>query len=186
MQGEQVMDYPAAVIEKAQQTERLLQRVADGEPLAVVCAELGMAVAAAELAKLQARYAAGGGGWEALLDGRFGHCQTITLAMREWLYARKRQDETLTAPLLAVQLTQEFGVAVSAGHVNHLLRKVGLTRLPGRPFKRLPGRPPAAPAAASPSLPEPALANAGLFFPGGRAARDGGRDRRDADGGHGD
>lgn len=180
------MDYPAAVLEKAQQTERLLQRVADGEPVAVVCAELGVAVAAAELAKLQARYAADGGGWEALLDGRFGHCQTITLVMREWLYARQRQDATLTGPALAAQLTQEFGVAISAGHVNHLLRKVGLTRLPGRPFKRPPVAPLAAAGAASPSRPEPALANAGLFFPGGRAAGDGGRGHRDADGGHDD
>jgi len=177
------MDYPPAVIEKAQRTEQLLQRVAAGEPLAVACAELGMAITAAELAKLQARYATGDGNWAALLDGRFGHCQTITLAMREWLYARKRQDATLTGPALAAQLAQEFGVTVSAGHVNHLLRKVGLTRLPGRPFKRLPAAPPAVPTAATPANPEPAVAHAGLFFPGGRAAGDGGRGRGDADGG---
>jgi len=180
------MDYPPAVIEKAQRTEQLLQRVANGEPLAVVCAELDLAITAAELAKLQARSAAGDGGWAALLDGRFGHCQTITLAMREWLYARKRQDATLTAPALATLLTQEFGMTISAGHVNHLLRKVGLTRLPGRPFKRPAAALPAAPAAPIPSNSAPAVANAGLFFPGGRAAGDGGRGHRDADDGDGD
>ena len=55
--------------------------------------------------------------------------------MREWLYERKRQETGLTAPQLVEALRQEFGVSLSDAHVNYLLRKVGLTRAPGRPYK---------------------------------------------------
>jgi transposase len=164
--GAQLMDYPPAVIEKAHRLESLLQRVTAGEPFESVRAELGLTVSATELPKLQARYEAGGCRWEALLDGRFGHSQTVNSAMREWLYARKRQDPTLRAPALAAALEQEFGVSVAAGHINYLLRKVGLTSPPGRPFRRPP--PPAA--VVPPLAPDPPVANAGLFFPRGCAA----------------
>ncbi len=176
------MDYPPAVIDKAQRLEQLLLRVAAGETLEAVCAELALPVTAADWPKRQAQYAAGGRQWAALLDGRFGHPQTINSALREWLYDRKRQDPTLRAPALAAALTAAFGVKVAVGHVNHLLRKVGLTSPPGRPYKP---RPPVASAAADvPATPAPAapfaLANAGLFFPRGRAAADGGgQDHRD-------
>ena len=119
------MDYPPAVIAKAQQLETLLQRVAAGEACAAVCADLGLVVSPAELARLQAKYAAGGQQWTALLDGRFGHAQCVNSAMREWLYERKRQDAGLRATALAAALEQEFGVRVAAGHINYLLRKVG-------------------------------------------------------------
>ena len=176
------MDYPPAVIAKAQRLEQLLLRVEAGEAFEAVCAELTLPVTAADWPKWQAQYAAGGRQWVALLDGRFGHTQTINSALREWLYDRKRQDPTLRAPALAAALTAEFGVSVAAGHVNHLLRKVGLTSPPGRPYKHQP--PAASPAAAAPDSPAPpapvALANAGLFFPRGRpAANGGGQDHRD-------
>lgn len=175
------MDYPPAVIAKAQRLEKLLLRVEAGEAFATVCAELDVPVTAADLPKWQAKYAAGGRQWEALLDGRFGHTHTVNSAMREWLYERKRQDATLRAPALTVALAQEFGVRVAAGHINHLLRKVGLTSPPGRPYKQ---PPPAASTlgaapAATPASATASLANAGLFFPRGREAGDGGgRDRR--------
>lgn len=116
------MDYPPAVIAKAQQMETLLQRVAAGEACAAVCADLGLAVTPAELARLQAKYAAGAPHWTALLDGRFGHAQCVNSAMREWLYERKRQDDSLRAAALAAALAQEFGVRVAAGHINRLRR----------------------------------------------------------------
>lgn len=180
------MDYPPAVIDKAQRLAQLLQRVEAGETLETVCSELGMDIAAAELPRWQARYVAGDRRWEALLDGRFGHTHTIHSAMREWLYERKRQDPSLRAPALAAALSREFGVNVSAGHVNYLLRKVGLTSAPGRPYKT--GAPSAPADAAAPDVGEstPVLANAGLFFPDGRPAGDGhpgGRGDRPA---HGD
>jgi transposase len=171
------MDYPPAVIDKAQRLEQLLLRVEAGEAFEAVCAELTLPVTAADWPKWQAQYAAGGRQWAALLDGRFGHTHTINSALREWLYNRKRQDPTLRAPALAAALTAECGVSVAAGHVNHLLRKVGLSSPPGRPYKPRPAAD--APATPAPSAPG-ALANAGLFFPRGGATADGaGRDDRD-------
>lgn len=162
------MDYPPAVIDKAQRLAQLLQRVEAGEAFETVCSELGINIAAAELPRWQARYVAGDRRWEALLDGRFGHTHTIHAAMREWLYERKRQDPTLRAPALAAALSREFGVNVSAGHINYLLRKVGLTSTPGQPYEMGAPSAPAdasAPPAASPDAGEsaPVLANAGLF-----------------------
>ncbi len=175
------MDYPPAVIAKASQLETLLQRVAAGEPCAAVCADLGLVVSPAELARLQAKYEAGGQQWVALLDGRFGHAQCVNSALREWLYERKRQEPTWRAPALATALEQEFGVRVAAGHINYLLRKVGLSSPPGRP-DHTPPAPAPTPAEAPPS---PSLAHAGLFFPGGRATGVGGAPGRDADPGDG-
>jgi transposase len=160
------VNHPAAVIEKARRLESLLQRVEAGEPFEQVRAELDLHVEAADLPKLQARYVASGRNWEVLIDGRYGHTQKVTSAMREWLYEQKRQNAELTAPALADALERQFGVRVAAGHINHLLRKVGLTRPPGRPYKS----PAPAPATATPTAVEPAVANAGLFFPGGRQA----------------
>jgi hypothetical protein len=69
---------------------------------------LALPVTAADWPKWQTQYAAGGRQWVALLDGRFGHPQTINSALREWLYDRKRQDSTLRAPALAAALTDEL------------------------------------------------------------------------------
>ena len=171
------MDYPPAVIAKAQQLATLLQRVAAGEACAAVCADLGLDVSPTELARRQAKYAIGEQQWPALLDGRFGHAQCVNSAMREWLYARKRQDVRLRAAALAAALEQEFGVRVAAGHINYLLRKVGLSSPPGRPYKPLAPAP--TPPAASPLA--LSLANAGLFFPGGRETATGGAPGRDGD-----
>ncbi|MEW5956889.1 MAG: hypothetical protein AB1801_04135 [Chloroflexota bacterium] len=129
------MDQPQAVIEKAQRLAQLLQRVEQGEALAEVCVELGLEVSPERLVGLQAKYEAGGRQWAALIDGRHGHAQKVRAEMKEWLYERKRQDETLTGPQLVVGLKQQFGVDLSLGHVNHLLRQVALSRQTGRPPK---------------------------------------------------
>jgi len=162
-------DHPAAVIEKAKRLEQLLQRVAQGGPLEQVCAELDLAVDAKRLARLQGKYEAGGRTWEALLDGRYGHPKKAHSALREWLYERKRQDKALTAPELVDELRVQFQVELSAGHVNYLLRKVELTRPPGR----VPSRPAAEDDPVESETSSPTLDNAGIFFPGSSQTRDG-------------
>ena len=133
-----------------------------------MCTDLELEVKAKDLRRLQAKYKKGGRNWEALIDGRYGHPQTAHSALREWLYERKRGNETLTGSQLAKQVEEQFGIKLSGGHINYLLRKVGLTRPPGRP---------PSPTAAKDDLeseqPEQSLENAGLFFPGRGEARDG-------------
>jgi transposase len=163
------MDYPEAVIEKAQKMEKLLQRVDAGEPLNQVCAELDAEIDEKRLAALHAKYKAGGETWEALLDGRFGHPHTAHAELREWLYERKEQDETLRAPKLATEIEKKFGVVLSAGHINYLLRKRELTAPPGHPYKH----PPAEQEEKQPPTTTESLDNAGLFFPGSSQGRDG-------------
>ena len=155
--------HPQVVLEKAQRLEQLLQRVEQGEPLAEVCAELGLEVTPERLRAMQAKYEAGGPTWEALVDGRYGHEQTITSEMKEWLYERKRQDETLTGPELVKELEERFKVKISVGHVNHMLRQVGLSRQTGRPPKSSQKK-----EAEASETTGPVVDNAGIFFPGGR------------------
>ncbi len=163
-------DHPKAVMDKAQRVEQLLLRVAQGEPLEELCAELDLAIDPGQLARLRAKYVLDGRTWEVLIDGRYGHPFKADSVLREWLYERKRQDKGLTAPALVKAVKAQFGVELSAGHINYLLRKVELTHPPGRPFKRpAGGEEPTEPEAAS-----HALDNAGLFFPGGCKAGPGG------------
>lgn len=164
------MEYPQAVIEKARKMEKLLERVRAGEAREQVCAELQVNIDEKRLAALQAKYKAGGESWEALLDGRFGHPHTAHSGLRAWLYERKKQDESLRAPKLAEEIEKQFGVVLSAGHINYLLRKRALTAPPGRPYKHPPDEwEKEGPAAATESLD-----NAGIFFPGSSQRRDGG------------
>jgi transposase len=147
----------------------LLQRVDAGEPLDQVCAELNVDIDEKRLAALQAKYKAGGETWEALLDGRFGHPHTAHSELREWLYERKKQDESLRARELAKEIEKKFGVALSIGHINYLLRKRELTAPPGRPYKN----PPTEQKEEQPPTTTESLDNAGIFFPGSSQGRDG-------------
>jgi acyl carrier protein len=148
------MDYPEAVLTKAQRLEQLLLRVAAGELLDELNEELGFDLDEDELARQQTKYENGGRTWEAVIDGRHGHAHKIHSGVREYLYARKKKDDSLRAPQLAGEVEAKFGIEVSAGHINYLLRKHGLTALPGRPYRK-------------PESDEEALAeahdNAGLF-----------------------
>jgi transposase len=164
------MDYPEAVIEKAKRHEKLLQRVADGESREQVCAELGIKVDQDRFAALQAKYEAGGSTWQALLDGRHGHAQKVHSGIREWLHERKKRDEEVRSPTLVREIEEKFGVKVSDGHINYLLRKRSLTAPPGRPYKK----PVAGDAPESSTESSESLDNGGIFFPGGREGRDGG------------
>ncbi len=163
------MKYPKAVIEKAKQMEKLLQRVAEGETLEQICKDLGVTVNEKRLAALQTKYKAGGQSWQALLDGRFEHEQKAHSALREWLYERKRQDKTLRASRLVKEVKTQFGVKLSQGHINHLLHKRSLTAPPGRPYKPVETE---SESEASPTSDE-SLENAGIFFPGSSQGRDG-------------
>lgn len=156
------MEYPATVVEKARRLEQLLQGVAAGKPLDEVNDASGFSLDQRQLARWQARYEAGGRQWEALIDGRHGHPRTANSAVREWLYARKEEDEALRAPQLANEIKEQFGVALSAGHINYLLRKRGLSAPPGRPYKQ---QPPAEEVPAITPAPGESVDNAGLFFP---------------------
>lgn len=155
------MEYPAALLEKAQRLEQLLHRVAAGEPLDEANEALGFSLDQRQLARWQAKYEAAGRQWQALIDGRQGHPRTANSAVREWLYARKEEDEELRAPHLAVEIREQFGVELSAGHINYLLRKRGLTAPPGRYKKQLSAQD----APVTSPAPGESVDNAGLFFP---------------------
>jgi len=156
------MEYPAIILDKARRLEQLLQKITAGESLDEANEAFGFSLDQRQLARWQARYEAGGCQWEALIDGRQGHPRTASSAVREWLYARKEEDEAPRAPQLAIEIKEQFGVDLSAGHINHLLRKRGLTSPPGRPYKKQPA---AEEAPATPSAPGESVDNAGLFFP---------------------
>ena len=164
------MDYPEAVIEKAKRHEELLQSVAAGKPRAQVCAEMGINVDEDRFVVLRAKYEAGGQTWQALLDGRHGHAKKVHSAIREWLYERKEQDKDVRAPTLVREVEKKFGVKVSDGHINYLLRKRSLTAPPGRPYKQ----PPTESGSESTPGARESLENTGIFFPGGSEGRDGG------------
>lgn len=176
------MEHPPAIVDKAQRLAQLLLRVAAGEPLDAVNTELGFDLDEEGLARQQAKYAASERTWEALIDGRHGHPRKAHSALREWLYARKQEDAGLRASQLVKEIQEKFGVELTDGHVNYLLRKRALTAPPGRPFKRSSelgaGKRPAAAEAAEETTPAEApgelIDNAGLFFPGGSKGRDGG------------
>lgn len=164
------MDYPPAVLEKAQRLEQLLLRAADGEPLDELNEELSFDLDQQELARQQAKYEAGGRTWGALIDGRHGHPRKAHSALREWLYARKEKDENLRAPQLVEEIRKKFEVELSDGHINYLLRKRSLTAPPGRPPKRQRSD---EEATASPAAPSESIDNAGLFFPRSSESGDG-------------
>lgn len=169
------MDYPQAVVKKARRLEQLLLRVAAGEPLDELNTELGFALDEDELARQQAKYEDGGRTWEALIDGRHGHPHKIHSGVREYLYARKEEDDSPRAPHLAKEVEEKFGIGVSAGHVNYLLRKRGLTAPPGHPPKKQAVDEESTEESEPPSEP---VDNAGVFFPGrcesGNGSRGGG------------
>jgi transposase len=162
------MDYPEAVLAKAKRLEQLLLRAAGGEPLDELNEELGFELDEKELARQQAKYEEGGRTWEAVIDGRHGHAHKIHSGIREYLYARKKEDDSLRAPQLASEVEEKFGVTVSAGHVNYLLRKRELTSPPGRPPKQ-PEPEEEAPA----DVPSEPVDNAGIFPPGSGEGGDG-------------
>jgi len=119
-----MIHYSPAVCEKAHRLECLLQRIEAGEPFDQVRADLGLSIKPEALPKLQAKYEKGGRSWEALIDGRYGHPQKAHSALCEWMYERRRENESLTARELASEIRERFQIQLSIGHINYLLRKV--------------------------------------------------------------
>ena len=101
-------------------------RFCRGEPLDEVNEALGFSLDQRQLARWQAKYEAGGRTWEALIDGRHGHPRKAHSALREWLYARKQEDEEARAPQLITEIKEKFGVKISDGHINYLLTRFAL------------------------------------------------------------
>ncbi len=151
------MTYPRGVLEKAQRLEQLLLGVATSKPLAALNETLGFDLDEEELAHQQTKYADGGRTWEALIDGRHGHAHKCHSGIREYLYTRKENDASLRARQLADAVADKFGVEVSVGHVNYLLRKRELTAPRGHP--------PQKPTTAA-EVRQPPVKNVGIFFPG--------------------
>ena len=168
------MHYPLAIIEKAKRTEELVKRVSAGEALVTVCDELNISVSSSRFAKLLKRYEAGGQSYESLIDGRQGHAQKSHAGIQEYLYGLKRDRPQLKASQLAAAIESKFDVKFSEGHINYLLRRVGLSSPQGRPKSVRTDKPPET------DLTDPAdeeLPNAGLFFPRSGAGRDGSASR---------
>jgi transposase len=163
------MDYPQAVLEKAQRLAQLLQRITSGESLESANEALDFDLDQDKLAHAQAKYEAGGHTWQALIDGRHGHSRKAHSALREWLYTRKQEDESLRAPQLVEEIKAQFGVTLTDGHINYLLRKRGLSAPPGRPYKEKAEETDSDDAPTSTT----SVDNAGLFFPRGSEAGDG-------------
>ena len=163
------MAYPQAVLEKAKRLEQLLHQVNAGESLESANEALGFDLDQRELARAQAKYEAGGHRWQALIDGRYGHSRKAHSELREWLYPRKEEDVSLRAPKLVEEIEARFGVTLTDGHVNYLLRKRGLSAPPGRPYK---GEAEEMASDEAPASTE-SVENAGLFFPRGSKAGDG-------------
>lgn len=153
------MDYPEAVTEKAKLYAELVKRVERGESREQVCEDLGIQVDEERLVILRTKYKAEGQTWQALLDGRHGHSQKVHSEIREWLYERKKQNEELRSPALVKEIENKFGIKISGGHVNYLLRKQGLASSPGRPKKGKEVEETVAETTES-------LENGGIFFPG--------------------
>ena len=162
------MAYPQAVLEKAKRLEQLLHQIAAGESLESANEALGFDLDQRELARAQAKYESGGHRWQSLIDGRHGHSRKAHSALREWLYTRKEEDESLRAPKLVEEIETRFGVTLTDGHVNYLLRKRGLSAPPERPSKG------GTEETASEDAPTSTdtVDNAGLFFPRGSKAGD--------------
>jgi transposase len=168
------LDHPQAVVEKAQRLEQLLLHLEAGEAFEPTCTALELHVKEKDIPRLQAKYDAGGRNWEVLIDGRYGHPLKVNSAVRQWMYERKKEDESLTAGELAKELAATFQVDLSVGQINYLLRKVELTRPRGRPPKqKAAGTEPAEPETTVEGNVE-SVEHAGLFFPGGGEAGDGG------------
>lgn len=127
------MKHPPTVVAKAKKLEQLLLKLEAGLSLTEACSQLSIEVNEKRAKQLLNKYNSNGRSWEVLVDGRYGHKQKITNAIRKRLYELKQINPTLRAKGLAQILVKEFGIEVSVGHINYLLRKKGVSYGVGRP-----------------------------------------------------
>jgi transposase len=158
--------YTVRQVNRALAQEQLLRRLDQGETFDSLCQELNLALSRDYLPQLRQRYRQGGSTWVALIDQRHGHAYKVTLARRAWLRQQKEQNPALTQQQLARRFQEEFQVALSQSQVSNILRAAGVA-LPGGQRYHPQG--------------EAALAveRAGVFFPSGCCAPDGGAEYGD-------
>ena len=162
--------YTPHQVNRALAQEKLLQRLDLGEDFEELCRELRLSLKPSSLPFLRRRYREGGSTWEALLDHRHGHSYKILPERRAWLRKQKQENPALTQAELVQRFEEEFQVSISQSHVSNVLRAEGVA-LPGGQRYHPPG---------DPSLP---VERAGVFFPSGSGAADGGPEDCDAGGG---
>jgi hypothetical protein len=162
--------YTVRQVNRALAQEKLLQGLDRGEDFETLCQQLGLSLKPGSLPFLRRRYRQGGSTWEALLDHRHGHSHKMTPERRAWLKMQKQENPALTQAELVQRFEEEFQVSISQSHVSNVLRAEGVA-IPGGQRYHPPGEQ---------SLP---VERAGVFFPSGGGAADGGAEDRDAGGG---
>lgn len=156
--------FTQAQVDRALLKEQLILRVEQGESLAVVSKELGLACHPKHFSRLRRRYAAGGRHWTALVDEREGRVSAkLTAELVQWTMAALQRDPAITATQLRIEIEREFKVEVSERHLRRLAHVLGRSGRKGRPSRL--GTPGGLPT--KPLLIEQ-TPHAGIFFPAGR------------------
>ena len=158
--------YTLRQIHRALAQEQLLQRTDKEKDFDALCQELGLSLKCSSLPYLRRRYRQGGSTWEALLDKRRGHSYKMTPERRTWLRQQKQENPVLTQQQLVERFKDEFQVTISQSQISNILRAEGVATPGGQRYRP----------AAEQSLP---VERAGVFFPSGSRAPDGGAEHRD-------
>lgn len=153
--------YTVRQVQRALAQEQLLLRLDQEEDFDTLCQELGLSLSRKYLPQLRRRYRQGGSTWEALIDHRHGHAYKVTPERRAWLREQKRKNPALTQQELATLFEEKFQVSISQSRVSDILREEGVAIPGGQRY-----HPPQ-----EGVLP---VERAGVFFPPGRRAPDGG------------
>ena len=161
--------YTLRQIHRALAQEQLLQRTDKEKDFDALCQELGLSLKCSSLPYLRRRYRQGGSTWEALLDKRRGHSYKMTPARRVWLRQQKQENPALTQQQLVERFKDEFQVTISQSQISNILRAEGVAIPGGQRYHP----------AAEQALP---VERAGVFFPSGGSASDGGVEHRDPSG----
>lgn len=158
--------YTIRQVHRALAQEQLLKRIDQEMDFDALCQELGVSLKRSSLPYLRRRYRQGGSTWEALLDQRRGHSYKMTPERRTWLRQQKQENPALTQQQLVELFEDEFQVTISQSQVSNILRAEGVAIPGGQRYR----------ASAEQVLP---VERAGVFFPSGSRAPDGGIEHRD-------
>jgi beta-lactamase class A len=159
--------YTVRQVNRALAQEQLLKRLDTGEGFEELCKELGLSHSRDYLPELRRRYCQGGSTWEVLIDRRHGHSYKVTPERRSWLRQQKQENPALTQQQLAELFEAEFQVTISQSQISNILRAEGVAIPGGQRYR----------ASAEQALP---VERAGVFFPSGSRAPDGGAEHRDS------
>lgn len=158
--------YTVRQVNRALAQEQLLKRLEAGEDFEELCRILNLSHSQDYLPELRRRYQQGGSSWEALIDHRHGHAAKVTPARQAWLRQQKQEHPALTQQALAERFEAEFGVTLSQSQISNVLRATGVAQPGGQRYRSEGKR----------ALP---VERAGVFFPSGGGAPDGGPQPRD-------